>query len=175
MTFTIVGPTSGTLLTMLGIALVLGLVATTIWDKREDHPFSAWLGLAAVIVVNSGILFLFATMPFAKVVFHDQHLEVDVPIYGRDIAFESILVSEARLVDLEEHEGYRLLWRTNGLRVPNYSFGWFQLYRQGSALVVMRENAHVVFIPTKQGFGLLLQLEHPEEFLDKLNSVNGDA
>ena len=59
--------------------------------------------------------------------------------------------------------------RTNGIGLPGYSEGWFKLANGERALLFVSDKVNVVYIPTREGYSVLLSTANHEEFLESLN------
>jgi hypothetical protein len=79
-------------------------------------------------------------------------------------------VEEARRVDLRGVSEYRLRIRTNGVGLPGYRAGWFRLRSGEKALVFVTDLEQLVYVPTREGYSVLLSVVAPEEFLEALTS-----
>jgi hypothetical protein len=89
-------------------------------------------------------------------------------IYGRLIRMEKLLADEAKAVRLSEDSEYRLSWSSNGSRMPGYKAGWFRLRNRKKALVFVTDPNRVVYIPTRDGYSLMLSVADPEVFIEAL-------
>lgn len=89
-------------------------------------------------------------------------------VYGRTLPWSSLEVDEARAVNLRESPALQPTFRTNGLGLPGYQAGWFRLRRAGKGLLFITDPSHVVALPTRQGYTLLLSVRDPEAFIAAL-------
>ena len=99
----------------------------------------------------------------------DTELNIRGDFYGRSISFESLVTDQATKVQLNRDSPYRPTWRTNGIGVPGYSSGWFKLKNGEKALMFATNYRNVVYIPTTNGYSLLLSVNEPERFLSLLH------
>lgn len=74
-------------------------------------------------------------------------------------------------MDLTESPNYRPVWRTNGAGLPGYGSGWFQLENGDKALIFVTDKRRVVYLPTREGYSLLLSVPEPEKFLEALRQM----
>ena len=91
-------------------------------------------------------------------------------IYGRRIPAASILLDGVRSVDLTRDRDYQTTWRTNGAGLPGYKAGWFRLRNGEKALAFLTHRQRVVYIPTHDGYAVLLSVPEPHEFIQALES-----
>ena len=64
-------------------------------------------------------------------------------------------------------------WKTNGVGLPGYQAGWFRLRRGGKALLFVTDRTRVVFVPTNEGYSVLLSVPDPDVFLRTLRAAAG--
>lgn len=81
------------------------------------------------------------------------------------------MMDEAKIVNLERDADYRLGWSANGSRMPGYKAGWFRLGNGSKALVFITIKGQVVFIPTRNGYSLMMSVSQPEQFLHSLHQA----
>jgi PH (Pleckstrin Homology) domain-containing protein len=84
----------------------------------------------------------------------------------------SLLAGESKRIDLQKESPYRPRLRTNGIGLPGYRSGWWKLRNGEKALLFVTDLSNVVYIPTRQGYCLLLSPERPEVFLQSLRMVS---
>jgi hypothetical protein len=60
-----------------------------------------------------------------------------------------------------------------GTGLPGYAAGWFKLANGEKALVYVTTQSEVVYIPTTEGYSLLLSVTEPDRFLARLGSTEG--
>lgn len=106
-----------------------------------------------------------------------QHARVEIKrdriklvgdFWGRDIPLERLDLAQVRLVDLTEPSAYAPKRRTLGTGLPGYASGWFRLHNGEKALIYLTTRRHVVYLPTLDGYTLLLSVEAPYGFIDTL-------
>jgi hypothetical protein len=73
------------------------------------------------------------------------------------------------VVNLSETPEYQPTLRTNGLGLPGYQAGWFRLRRAGKGLLFLTDRSHVVVIPTRLGYTILLSTPEPERMVEALH------
>ena len=89
-------------------------------------------------------------------------------LWGRSIPLESLLVSEADIINLDRQSPYSLKRRTLGTGLPGYASGWFRLRNGEKALVYLTRSDRLVYLPTSLGYTLMLSVEQPEKFIASL-------
>jgi hypothetical protein len=94
-----------------------------------------------------------------------QALHIRGDMYGRDIDLSNLRIADAKLVNLNEAVELQPRMRTNGAGLPGYSSGWFRLRDGEKALLFVTERTRVVYIPTSEGYSLLLSVSDADRFL----------
>lgn len=134
-----------------------------------------WLALGGIVVMMLGIMIPFAWFGYSA--YRTQFeltadaLQIRGAMYGRRIPLTDLNLSQAHIVNLSQDHRYRLGLRTNGVGLPGYKGGWFNLQNGEKALVFYTGSAHAVYIPTRQNYSLLLSVDRPDEFLTALRSA----
>jgi Bacterial PH domain len=95
-------------------------------------------------------------------------LKISGDIYGRRIPLSSLQTQNARIVNLNVDREYRMKWRTDGTGLPGYSAGWFRLYNGDKCLAFVTNRSQVLYLPTTNGYSLLLSVKDPEAFIRAL-------
>jgi hypothetical protein len=88
-------------------------------------------------------------------------------VYGRAIARGSLDVDKARVLEQLGGSELRPVARTNGLGLPNFRSGWFRLANGEKALLFV-SSERVVYVPTRDGYSLVVSPADPEGFLAAL-------
>lgn len=102
----------------------------------------------------------------------DTRLRIRGTLYGRSIPMESLVVEEARAIDLGEERALQPATRTNGVGLPGYSAGWFRLNNGDRALLFVTERTHAVHVPTREGYDLILSVGDPDAFVGALRDAS---
>ena len=58
-----------------------------------------------------------------------------------------------------------------GTSFSGYQAGWFRLRNGDSALLYLTDRQKAVYVPTIDGYGVLLSPSEPETFLSALNAL----
>lgn len=89
-------------------------------------------------------------------------------LYGRLIPASALRSDQARRVDLEATPELTPGLRTMGTGLPGYQSGWFRLRNGDRALLYLTDRSRAVYVPTTNGYGVLLSPSDPEAFLRAL-------
>ncbi|HEY9074470.1 MAG TPA: PH domain-containing protein, partial [Desulfobaccales bacterium] len=131
-------------------------------------------GIIGSVVV--AILFFLGAFVYAsrhvRFELSSEGLAIRGDLYGRRLPAASLLTAQARVVDLTRDGDYRLVARTNGVGFPGYGSGWFQLANGDKALIFVTDKRRVVYLPTREGYALLLSLAEPDKFLGALRQMS---
>lgn len=132
------------------------------------HASAFWV----ILAIAAFLLMLVAL--FGRIAYGARHARFEVTeqgllvkggIFGRFIRKESLLRVNAKIVNLNLEWQYRPRLKTNGIGLPGYQEGWFRLRSGEKALLFLTERSRVVYLPTKEGFSVLLSTGQPEELL----------
>ena len=132
-----------------------------------------FFGVILLILILAGWLLL-ATVRGARVSrfeLSDAGLRLRGDLYGRVIPAGSLRGGAARIADLARSPDLQPRWRTMGTAVPGYRAGWFRLRNGEKALVYLTETSHTVYVPTRNGYSVMLTPQQPERFLERLRAV----
>ena len=166
--FPIVPATSGPAITFGIVALVLGSIILL----AASAPVIVF---GIVALVAGGLILLLGSFAYAsrqvKFEVSPEGLAIQGDLYGRRLPAASLVREEARPVNLIEDPNYRPVWRTNGAGLPGYGSGWFQLSNGEKALIFLTDKRRVVYLPTREGYSLLLSVPEPEKFLETLRQM----
>jgi len=140
---------------------------------------SAWLTNA--VVVGGALALCLAIHWFIgrvlhrhRIVLDDDGLAIATTFYSRKLGWGELQLQQARVVDLDEHTGLKPVLKTNGTALPGFRSGWFRLRNLGKALVATAGGSRVVYLPTTQGYDLLLQPRQPQALLARLRELAPD-
>jgi hypothetical protein len=91
--------------------------------------------------------------------------------YGRLIPAEQLVRGMARRVDLEVTPDLAPRWRTLGTGLPGYRAGWFRLRNGERALLYLTDRSKAVYVPTTEGYGVLVSPSEPDKFVAAINAL----
>jgi hypothetical protein len=166
--FPIVPAANGPLLTF-GIA---ALVLLGFLYLSAGAPVIVFGIITSVVVA---LLFFLGTLVYAsrhvRFELSPEGLAIRGDLYGRRLPAASLLTAQARVVDLTVDQDCRLVVRTNGAGFPGYGSGWFRLANGEKALIFVTDKRRMVYLPTREGYALLLSMAEPEQFLAALRQM----
>ncbi|WP_419934321.1 PH domain-containing protein [Candidatus Palauibacter sp.] len=94
-------------------------------------------------------------------------------LWGRTIPLDHLELDDARIVDLRGEPDLVPRRRTAGTALGGYSSGWFRLRNGEKSLLYLTDRRRVVYIPTRDGYSLLLSQSDPRRFLEALQDATG--
>lgn len=97
-----------------------------------------------------------------------EALRVKAPFYGRSVPRTALRLDGAKVVDFASERELRPKWRTNGIGLPGYACGWFRLRNGEKALLLVTDRRKVLYLPTAEGYSLLVSAAEPERLLGVL-------
>ena len=130
------------------------------------------IGVFAVLMLVMLCLSLVIAYSSQQVKFeiNEQQLSITGDLYGRTIPLTSLVIDKAKVIKLEKSSPYQPRWRTNGIGLPGYQSGWFKLKNGEKALLFVTEYNQVVYLPTVEGYSLLISVKQPRELLNTINN-----
>ncbi len=132
-----------------------------------------WL-FAVIFVLLVGVTVMMGWLAWStqnsRAEIHPQELKLVGDLWGRTIPLDRLDLGEARIVDLRNAPDLVPRRRTMGTALGSFSAGWFRLRGGEKALVYLTDRRRVVYIPTLDGYSLLLSQEDPQRFLAALRS-----
>ena len=129
--------------------------------------------LILVIVLGTGGIIIGASLRGARSTTFElsqKALRVHGDVYGRTIPSSELRVADAARVDISRGP-FRLVARTVGTALPGYRSGWFRLANGEKALVYVTDPSRVVYVPTTDGYSLLLSVAETDQFVDRLHTM----
>jgi hypothetical protein len=108
-----------------------------------------------------------------SVTLEGDSIRLKVPIYGRTIPLSALDLAASEVTNIDKDSPVRPTMRTNGIGLPGYGVGWFRLKNGRKALAALTSRERVVYLPTREGYVLLLSLQDADGFLSALRSSGG--
>lgn len=93
-------------------------------------------------------------------------------LYRKWIPAGSLRGQAARVVDLARERDLAPRGRTFGTGLPGYGGGWFRLQGGEKALIYVTTRERVVYIPTTEGYSVLLSVDDPERMVARLREIS---
>ena len=73
-----------------------------------------------------------------------------------------------RQVDLQQEVGLTPSFKANGIGMPGFQLGWFNLQGKGRSFLAITDKSQLVLIPTTKGYDLLLTVPRSAELIAQL-------
>jgi len=106
-----------------------------------------------------------------KVELNKGGLVISRGVYGREVPSELIIKEGIKTVNLNIEREYQPIIKTSGVELPFYKEGWFRLRNGERALVYLTDLTKTVYIPTKNGYSIILSINEREKFLRLLKKL----
>jgi hypothetical protein len=148
-----------------------------VFEIAPPPGFGLWLILGGILALMLGLAAVFAWFGYSarntRFEVSPDGLSIRGAMYGRSIPLRDLDVDRAQIIDFGRDREYRLSARTNGVGLPGYRAGWFLLHNGEKALVFHTGGSEAVYIPTRQGYSLLMAPRSPRELLEALKQAAG--
>lgn len=134
-----------------------------------------WVAVPVFVLLLAGAAFMLYVLGSSRrVSFHvsAQGLRITGDIYGRLVPAAKLNPSLARVVNLKHDPDLEPKMRTNGTGLPGYSSGWFRLRNGEKALLFATDRSHVAYLPTTDGYSLLLSTPEPEALIHAVKEIH---
>jgi hypothetical protein len=92
-------------------------------------------------------------------------------LYGRKVPASALRGGAARVVDLERERALSPRNKTIGTALPGYRAGWFRLRNGEKGLLYVTDPHQVVYVPARAGYSVLLSVDRPAEFVERLRAI----
>ena len=122
-------------------------------EKARTQLMGLLTMLGMLMLAFVGILF---ALNRRALLLTDKELIVRAGFYGRTLPRSSLRPEAALEVSLLEYRELGPLWRTNGIGLPGFKAGWFRLRNREKALVLLTDPFKVTYLPTSEGYALLI-------------------
>jgi hypothetical protein len=132
-------------------------------------PFWILIPIGMVLAVVFGVLAI-SVMAASGARFQvtTDGLRIRGDLYGRFIPAAQLRVEAARRVDLTGSTELEPKRRTMGGAFPGYQSGWFRLANGEKALLYLSDRRKAVYVPTTEGYSVLISPDEPDAFLAAL-------
>jgi hypothetical protein len=160
-----------TMAAAIGVASRRVPTAAFLWGTG-NVAVDALLAAAAVVLFTGAIAALLAVMLRRhRLALTADGLDIVTTFYRQRVRLSDLRLDEARALDLDEHPELKPLLKTNGYSLPGFRSGWFRLRGFQRAFVALADGRRVLWIPTRAGYGLLLQPRQPQALLERLRGM----
>lgn len=139
----------------------------------QTRAVAIWVGFTVAALLGVVVILLMTMRGARNSTFEvsAEGLRLRGDVYGRFIPADKILSDSAQLVDLTTNKDFRPVVRNVGTSVGGYQVGWFRLQNERTALVYLTDRRRVVFVPTTEGYSVLLSAQSPERLVARLRAM----
>ena len=167
------------LVVVLPLALVLVLpeagrdAQRTIAEFADGSPLllKLYASLMVLAVLSGLFVGLWLMMRRHRLALDDAGLEVTTSFYRRRLAWPELRLEEARVVSLGERPELKPALKSNGYALPGFRSGWFRTRQRTKLLAATAGGDRVLWVPTTQGYDLLLQPRSLQATLERMREL----
>ena len=130
----------------------------------------AAIGIAVAILVLAVVVLAFTYAPGPPAyTLTPGSLSIHDRFYPVTLTAATVDVAGIRLLDPAADAGWNPVERTNGFANTHYQSGWFRVRNGQKVRMYCAEGVHLVLLPPKgEGVTVLLAVEDPERFIERL-------
>jgi hypothetical protein len=140
-------------------------------------PISAYWVIFTLLVLILLLLIFFVYMAFSMRHLYCEITEAGLKLkggmYKKFIQKESIVNDGIDVLDLNIRKDVAPRRRLNGLAFPGYREGWFRLKSGEKAIVILTDISRVLYLPTKDGYAVMLSADKPLEMMHTMKQFWG--
>lgn len=147
------------------------LLLAYLWWFSADTVFDGWALLSvAVISVVTGAAFVRETYLARSrtVTVRGRNLRVRQIVRDLVVPLKHLKIDDAEITSISDGSPLHPTLRSYGIRIADYQAGWFRLRSGEKAFLILSDRSRVLHIPTRDGYRLLLSVDHPEALLSAL-------
>lgn len=151
--------------------LVLTAIALARTDAGAWHadPVPWWVVPPfAVALILVGPLILLSRK---RIVIEGSTLVIEAGLNTRRQAIAALALDKARILDLDEHTGFKPMLGMFGGSLPGYQAGYYLLRNRARAFVLLTRRDKVLALPRHDGGFVLLSPQHPQALLEQLRAM----
>ena len=133
-----------------------------------------WIAIPlALLIIGSlgALVYSLSSATTSRFEVSPEGLRLRGDLYGRLIPAKSLRLDSARAVNLTTELSLAPAFRTVGTALRGYRAGWFKLRDGERALLYVTDPTHVAYVPTTEGYAVLLSVADPEALLASLRRV----
>ena len=154
---------------------LLALLLIVLARGRNALGWFKYLWLTILAVIFGGLCYVFIHSWQAKVVVNESQLTLDIPIYSKSIPLRLLDIQHAQAVNLSKDPDFKIQFRQNGIGLPGYQLGYFQLetpyLNTTKALLSVTDSSKVIVLPTKENLILIFSVDDPLHALKQLQKI----
>ena len=138
---------------------------TTVYSIIPAGKAPLWFFFGIALLLIGVMALLGATVVgsrFARFEVGDSALRLRGDVYGRTVPFDRLDGDRIRVVNLANEPSLRPRSKRVGTALPGYAAGWFRLDNGEKSLLYLTDRTRAVYIPTRDGYSILLSPHDPE-------------
>ncbi len=123
------------------------------------------------ILISGGLLWAIWSARAGAITIAEGSLRISGGPYGRTIPLSDLIPDQALATNLKADRDHALSWRTNGIGLPGFQSGWFKLKNGEKALAFVTDPTKVAYIPTRQGYAVVVSVDDPSALIASLKTA----
>jgi hypothetical protein len=140
---------------------------------QAQHWLEHWIGAGMVLLMAGGLwLTLDCLLRRQQLRLDAVGMELATTWYTRRLPWSDLDLSNARVIDIDEHPESRPLLKSNGYALPGFRSGWFRARDFSRQFVATAGGSRLLRIPTRLGYTLLLQAVDPKRLLERMRELS---
>lgn len=171
------------ILFLLTVALPTLLVGLLPWLAADAPPAVAVIASDSLVMsrlLGAGLLLAITLSVYVGIVLLMRRhrlrmdatgLEVATTFYTRRLHWEQLRLDAARVVDIDERTELKPMLKSNGVAMPGFRSGWFRSRGFSRMLVATAGARRLLWVPTQEGYDLLLQPRKPAVALERMKQL----
>lgn len=153
----------------LGLAPLAGSTPPLIAGSRATEAALTLASVAALTVLLWVALGL--CLRRQRLQLDADGIRVRSTFFQTHVALAQLQLDQARVVDLDEHLELRPMLKTRGYNLPGFRSGWYRLRNKHKAFVATADSRRVLWLPSRAGHGLLLDVRDLNGLLRDLREL----
>lgn len=136
----------------------------------QGNMAAALLLVVPVVVVPLVLLYVAHSSRHSAFLVGNGELKIK-GFRGRSIALANLSIDDARGLDLKQEKEFAVKGNVQGTKMPWYKAGSCRLRNGEKAMVYLTDERRTQYIPTTNGYALLMSVNQPREMLKALKAA----
>ena len=143
-------------------------------QQSPDNPVPWWVVvLFGTALVPAGLL---STLVHREIRIDGDRLVVAAAlVFARKVPVGDLALDKARLLDLDEHTGFKPMLQLGAFGLPGFNAGTYLLRNRSRAFCLLTRRQRVLLLPQRDGRLILVSPGQPQALLDALRDLAASA
>lgn len=138
--------------------------------RSVSPSFASVVGVVAAVCALV-CAYLSLAVRHSGIALNADAIAVTAAMRTKRLPLSALSLDEARVIDLDERNDLRPFLKTGGISFPGFRGGSFRLRNRRKAWVATLGGPKALWIPTRDGYDLLVQPRQPQALLDRLRDM----